>query len=271
MLPGLGRRALRHGFRCLVSPTATRCASREAKVHRCLASVAGSTSTWKADPAASSPKGEADAAAAGTTTAAAAAEPGSTSVEMDNSGNPNHILLYTGSKRNIRISSSVTVVNAFYWSFYVGVLEPHLPDTTWEPWGYLGIGFTAIMAATSHIFAKHWVSQISYLPDLKLLSIGTHTFFGGERMPRLVRLGGTIVHPTKDKAIYFTFKVRGDYFNSLLDSEDGVFHDRELLMRLLKASPNGVVPEPSAAESDVSGGVQTNKPALKWKKRKRSR
>lgn len=29
----------------------------------------------------------------------------------------------------------------------------------------------------------------------------------GERMPRLVRLGGTIVHPTKDKAIYFTFKV----------------------------------------------------------------
>lgn len=26
--------------------------------------------------------------------------------------------------------------------------------------------------------AQHWVSQISYLPDLRLLSIGTHTFFG---------------------------------------------------------------------------------------------
>lgn len=26
--------------------------------------------------------------------------------------------------------------------------------------------------------SQHWVSQISYLPDLRLLSIGTHTFFG---------------------------------------------------------------------------------------------
>lgn len=35
--------------------------------------------------------------------------------------------------------------------------------------------------------------------------------------------------------------MRGDYFNSLLDTADGKFHNREMLMRLLKASPNGEV------------------------------
>lgn len=34
----------------------------------------------------------------------------------------------------------------------------------------------ALVKPPSH--AQHWVSQISYLPDLKLLSIGTHTFLG---------------------------------------------------------------------------------------------
>ncbi|CAM9228363.1 unnamed protein product [Hapterophycus canaliculatus] len=90
-------------------------------------------------------------------------------------------------------------------------------------------------------------------------------------MPRLVRLGGTIVPPSKDKAIYLTFKVRGDYFNSLLDADDGVFHDRELLMRLLKASPNGVVAEPSTTGSGGGDGAKVKTPQLKWKKRKRSR
>eukprot|EP00752_Nemacystus_decipiens_P001972 g1896.t2 len=183
---------------------------------------------------------------------------------------PRHILLYEGSKRNVRISSSVTVVNGLYWSFYVGVLESQLPTTTWEPWGYIGLGFTAIMAAASHTFARHWVSQISYLPDLRLLSIGTHTFLGTERMPRLVRLGGTVVTRTRPNAIYLTFKVRGDYFNSLLDTDDGVFHNKEMLMRLLKASPHGEVAAPSAAtnDSDVPMAVK-RKP--KGKKRKRRR
>lgn len=36
-------------------------------------------------------------------------------------------------------------------------------------------------------------------------------------------------------------QVRGDYFNSLLDTDDGVFHNKEMLMRLLKASPQGEV------------------------------
>lgn len=36
-------------------------------------------------------------------------------------------------------------------------------------------------------------------------------------------------------------QVRGDYFNSLLDTADGTFHNREMLMRLLKASPTGEV------------------------------
>lgn len=36
-------------------------------------------------------------------------------------------------------------------------------------------------------------------------------------------------------------KVRGDYFNSLLDTDDGVFHNKEMLVRLLKTSPHGEV------------------------------
>lgn len=94
MLQALGRRASRHGYRCLASPAASRCASYEAMVHRRLTSAAGSTGTWKADPAASPAKG--DPAAIEIT--AAAGEAGSTSAEMDRGGDPNHILLYTGSK-----------------------------------------------------------------------------------------------------------------------------------------------------------------------------
>lgn len=35
-----------------------------------------------------------------------------------------------------------------------------------------------LLSSTTRSCAQHWVSQISYLPDLRLLSIGTHTYFG---------------------------------------------------------------------------------------------
>lgn len=38
-------------------------------------------------------------------------------------------------QRLLRISSATAVMNGFFWSFYVGVLEAQLPSTTWEPWG----------------------------------------------------------------------------------------------------------------------------------------
>ncbi|CAM9301679.1 unnamed protein product [Ectocarpus sp. 4 AP-2014] len=252
MLQALRWRAVRHGRGFLAIAGAPRCAS--APQQRFLAAA----SKGRTDPPVASTEAL-DQQEAGSSTA------------TDQQDDPRHILLYEGSKRNVRISSSVTVVNGLYWSFYVGVLEPHLPTTTWEPWGYLGLGFTAIMTAATHTFARHWVSQISYLPDLRLLSIGTHNFFGAERMPRLVRLGGTVVSRTKPKAIYLTFKVRGDRFNSILDTADGVFHNREMLMRLLKASPNGEVADPSAAEKDSNGSPAPGKTKQKWNKRKRRR
>lgn len=42
--------------------------------------------------------------------------------------------------------------------------------------------------------------------------------------------------------------MRGDYFNSLLDTEDGVFRDRGMLMGLLKASPNEKVVSTDGAD-----------------------
>lgn len=36
-------------------------------------------------------------------------------------------------------------------------------------------------------------------------------------------------------------QVKGDFFFSLLDIEDGVFHSRELLLRLLATTPDGDV------------------------------
>lgn len=35
--------------------------------------------------------------------------------------------------------------------------------------------------------------------------------------------------------------MKGDFFFSLLDIEDGVFHNRELLLRLLATTPDGDV------------------------------
>lgn len=46
--------------------------------------------------------------------------------------------------------------------------------------------------------------------------------------------------------------MRGDFFYSLLDSDDGVFHNRDFLMRLLNATPSGDVVSASGV-----GGVIT--------------
>ena len=34
-------------------------------------------------------------------------------------------------------------------------------------------------------------------------------------------------------------QVKGDFFYSLLDTDDGVFHNKDLLINLLKATPGG--------------------------------
>lgn len=159
-------------------------------------------------------------------------------------------------------------MNGFFWSFYVGVLEAQIPTTTWEPWGYVGLGCTALMFAVSHTFSKHWVSRVSYFPEWRLISVSTHTFFGSERVPRLIKLGGTVLPSVKAKAIYRPFKVKGDFFFSLLDIEDGVFHNRELLLRLLSTTPDGDVTLHTPADSDEAAPAKAKQP---WKKRKRGR
>eukprot|EP00904_Undaria_pinnatifida_P009806 jgi/Undpi1/5956/HiC_scaffold_2.g01230.m1 len=172
---------------------------------------------------------------------------------------PKQILLYeAGSKRLLRISSATATMNGFFWSFYVGVLEAAIPTTTWEPWGYVGLGCTALMFAVSHTFSKHWVSRVSYFPEWRLISVATHTFFG---------VGGTVLPSVKAKAIYRPFKVKGDFFFSLLDKEDGVFHNRELLMRLLSATPGGDVALHQTADGDEP--ASPTKAKQPWKKRKR--